>query len=152
MSTSSDHSAAANELFEQAAKLFSTAFEAGIKIQEESIRSLSGMLENYGTQEWKKRAEAVVQHTMATAQQSTDEAIRVMNENANTSLNMLEKAFEAWRGESESGPEPHAREMWETAVGSLRKNTEVMVQANKRVLQSWSELAKIMKGEMNGSD
>ena len=47
-------------------------------------------------------------------------------------------------GVSAGEAQEKSREMWETAVGSLRRNTEVMVQANSRLLQSWRDMAKIL--------
>jgi hypothetical protein len=143
-------------MFEQAAKLFESAMQAGIKIQEQSAHSLSEMLGGFGSpQQWQQRTQAAVEEAMATAQKSFDEAIQAMNENAKASVDMLQKAFEARHGESASDTQARTREMWETAIGSLRRNTEVMLQANNRVMESWREMAGIMRGqsgETNGED
>jgi hypothetical protein len=67
----------------------------------------------------------------------------MMTENAKTSLELLEKAFQTRSVESDPDGRVRSREMWETAMGSLRKNMEMMVQANARVIESWGGIVKI---------
>ena len=70
-----------------------------------------------------------------------------MNEQTKSSLDMLDKAMQARQGEAEVD-RATVQEMWETAVGALRKDTEMMVQANARVISSWANIAKIMCGDI----
>jgi type I site-specific restriction endonuclease len=146
MSTAAEQTPKANEMFEQAAKLFETAIQAGIKMQEEAVHSLGDMMRGLGSpQQWQKQTQAALEQAFTAAQQNVDETIRMMNENAKTSLDLLQKAFDACQDGSPAETRAHAREMWETAIGSLRRNTEVMLQANNRVLESWREMAKLMR-------
>lgn len=139
--------ASANEMFAQAARVFETAIQAGIKFQEEAVRSLSAVAEAGATPgEWRKRSQAAMEHALEIAQKNVDEAIQAMNENAKTSLDLLEEAFKARQGETAAETQARTREMWEIAVGSLRRNTEVMLQANNRVLESWKEAVRIVSG------
>ncbi len=143
-----DTRADVSKMFQQAAALFENAMEAGIKLQEQTTKSFSRMMSQLGSPEtWQQRTQAAVEQTLSTAQQNLDETMRVMTENAKTSLDLLQEAFENRPGESGGDAETKTRELWETAMGSLRRNTEVMVQANNRVLESWKEIAKIMRGD-----
>lgn len=137
MSTAADPSPKTNEMFHQAAKLFETAVQSGIKMQEEAVRSLGEMIDSLGSpQQWRQKTEAAAEKALGAVQQNVDEAIRMMNENAKASLDLLQKAFDAGREESSSDSQARLREMWETTIGSLRRNTEVMLQANNRVVES----------------
>lgn len=152
MSAPSSTSKNANEMFEQAARLFESAMQAGIRIQEQSIRSMAEMTSRLGSpQDWQKQAQSVMDRGVSTLQQNADEALRMMQENAKTSLELLEKAFRARQGEPASETQNRVRETWETAIGSLRRNTEVMLQSNGRVLESWRDIARMMQGEKNGA-
>lgn len=147
MSAAGEPTTKVNELFEQAAHLFETAVQSGIKMQEEAVRSLSAMMGGMGAPaDWRKRTEKAGEKAMSVAQQNMDDAIRMMNENAKASLDLLQKAFDAKRDEAPTDSQARLREMWETTVGSLRRNTEVMLQANNRVLESWREMAGMMNG------
>ncbi len=142
----------ANEMFEQAARLFESAMQAGIRIQEQSVRSMSELTARLGSaQEWQKQAQSIFDRSISAVQENLDESLRMMNENAKTSLDLLEKAFRARQGESASDTQNRVRETWETAIGALRRNTEVMLQSNGRVLESWRDIVQMMQGEKNGS-
>jgi sialic acid synthase SpsE len=148
MTASANNGANVNQMFEQAAKLFENALQAGIRIQQESTKSLTEMMSKAGSpQEWQKKAQTAMEQAFTTAQTNADEAIGVMNENAKSSLELLQKAFDSRQPESASDVQARAREAWETAIGSLRRNAEVMVQSSNRVVESWKEIAKIMRAE-----
>ena len=140
-----------NEMFGQAARFFQTALEAGIKIQEQSAQALTEMIGGLGSpQQWRERAEAAMEKTVAVGQQNMEEALRIMDDNTKNSLELLEKAFKARQPESAEDLAAKSREMWETAVGSLRRNTEVMIQASGRMVKSWSEIAQIFRSDLAG--
>ncbi len=67
----------------------------------------------------------------------------MMNENAKTSLALLEKAFDARPAESDPDGRIRSREMWESAMGALRKNIQMMVEANARVIESWGGIVRV---------
>jgi hypothetical protein len=145
MSTSERSNDAASQMFGQAAKMFQTAMEAGAKMQEDSAKSLNEMISGLGApQEWQKHAQDAMEKAIAMMQQNMDEALNVVNENTKTSLELLEKAFSARQTDAPADVQARAKEMWETALGSLRRNTEVIVQANSRLVQSWQEMAQIL--------
>jgi hypothetical protein len=138
------------ELFEQAARTFQSALEAGMSIQRETTKWFSQALGGLGSpQDWQARQQAVMEEGFSLARKNTDAAIQMMNENAKASLDLLDKAFQARLPESDSDSDAYTRahEAWETAMGSLRKNTEMMVHANTRVVESWTQIAKIVLGD-----
>ena len=147
MTASANNGANVNEMFEQAAKLFENALQAGIRIQQESSKSLMEMMSQAGSpQQWQKKAQTAMEQAMAIAQKNVDEALGVMNENAKSNLELLQKAFSR-PVESASDIQARTSEAWETAIGSLRRNAEMMVRSSNRVLESWNEIAKIMPAE-----
>jgi len=144
MSTTKNGAEAASDMFSQAAKMFQAAMEAGAKIQEESAKSLTDLIGGFGKpQQWQMQAQKAMEKGITAARQNVDEAMKIMQENSKTSLELLERAFDAHQIDGRSDVQTRTREMWETAIGSLRRNTEVIVQANSRLLQSWQEMARI---------
>ncbi|MFZ5831968.1 MAG: hypothetical protein ACOY3P_17935 [Planctomycetota bacterium] len=147
MSTAAEQATHYKQVFEQAAKLYESAVHAGIQIQEHTLKSLGETMGSFGSPaDWQKRNEAAAWQALGAAQKNTDDAIRMMNENAKTCVDLLQSAFNVRQDESSAETQGHVREMWETAIGSLRRNIEVMLQANNRVLESWREIMKIMNG------
>jgi hypothetical protein len=83
---------------------------------------------------------------IASSQKNMDEAVQVMNENAKTSMDLLQKAFQTRPADSTEA-QSRTLEMWETSLGFLRRNTEAMLRANTRVVETWTEMAKKVNGE-----
>ncbi len=131
------------ELFTQAMGMFDSALKTGAKFQEESARWFTNMLTGLGTpQSGQKKTEEVMAEAMTTAQKNVDEALKMMEQNAHTGMDLLQKAFDA--RQADTGPDAQAKtkELWETALGALRINAEAVLQANKKVVESWAGLAK----------
>lgn len=150
MSTTTER---ANELFSQAIETFETAIKTGVRMQEEYTRWFTDMLGDLGSpQEWQTKSQAIINESIQMAQRNVDEAIRMMNQNTKTAMELTQRAFEARQVGSASDAQAKTREIWETALGALRTNTEAVVQANSRMLESWTELAKRLRNTVTGKE
>jgi hypothetical protein len=135
------------EMFGQAAKSFETAIQTGLKLQEESVKCVAEMLSEIGSpQKWQKKAQEVMQEMISTSQRNLDEAVQAMNENAKTSLMIIQKAVEN-RPTDPGEAQSKTLELWETTLGMLRRNTETALRANGRLVEAWTEMAKKVNGE-----
>jgi hypothetical protein len=143
----------ATEMFGQATRMFEAALKCGAKTQEEWARWFTGVLDGLGSpQQWQKRGEGVVNEVLATSRNSMDEMVRVMKENSETAMRLLQKAMEA-RGEPpDKDVQARSQQLWETTLGALRANMQAVIQSNARLLDSWAEVAKIMAGQSDKQD
>jgi hypothetical protein len=147
-SSDSSGTSQATEMFAEAAKLVQAAMDAGIKAQENLTQSMTQLIDGMGSaQAWQERVQTASDQMLSAAQKNMDSTISLINENTKSSLELLEKAFNSRQAETPEQLQEKARETWETAVGSLRRNAEVMVQANNRMLESWTQLAKVFGGD-----
>lgn len=145
--------AGANELFSQAIETFETAIRTGVKMQEEYARWFTHMLGDVGSpQQWQSKGQTIIGESMQMAQKNFDEAIRMMNQNTKIGLELMQRAFETRQIGSTSDAQARTREIWETALGALRNNTEAVVQANSRMLETWAELAKKLRNSAMGKE
>lgn len=145
MIESSATSTAARQLVEQATRMFQSAWDAGIKIQEESAKALTSLMkEGASAQQWQHRTRSVMDQSLACAKENMDAAIQVVNENTKIGLDLLAKAFEAPQATTEADVKSRTHQAWETSVGSWRRNTDMLVQAHRRLLESWQEVAQIV--------
>ena len=136
------------ELFEQAARVFENALRAGIAMQQESTKWFTETLRGMSSpQQWQARSQAATEQALSTFQKSVDAGLQMMNDNAKTTLDLLEKAYQARQGETQTDGRGQAREMWETAIGALRRNMDMMVHTNARVIESWGAIVRIMCGD-----
>lgn len=143
-----------SDLFRQAVETFQDAIRSGVKIQEDSAKRFTEVLRGLGSPlDWQKNTQLMVNEAIAATQRNMDESIRLMNHNAQTAMGLLQKAFEirtngAAPGEAAAEGAASSDEMWETALGAMRTNTQVILQANARVLESWAQLAQEITGRM----
>ena len=149
MTTASPMSA--NDLFRQAMDTFQSAIRTGVKIQEESTKRFTEMLRDFGSpMEWQKNTQSMMNEAIKATQKNIDESIRLMNHNAQAAMGLWQKAFENRSKQQQFQEEGAAggEELWESALGVLRTNTQVILQANTRVLESWAQLARELTGRM----
>jgi hypothetical protein len=140
-----------SDLFRQAIETFQSAIRTGVKIQEESARRFAEMMRDFGSPlEWQKNTQAMVDEAIKATQRSVDESMRLMNHNAQLAMSLWQKAFDSRPVPSAQEGQARSEELWQSALGALRTNTQVILQANARVLESWAQLAKEFTGPMNG--
>jgi hypothetical protein len=136
-----------NEIFAQASRTMEAAMKAAVKIQEESTKWFTDMINEIGTpQKWQKKTQSVMEESLGVTQKNLDEMVQVMNQNTKASLELFQKAADLRQEKSSTDPQAVAREWWETALSTVRMNTQTLMQANARVLESWAELAKKFNG------
>jgi hypothetical protein len=137
-----------NEMFSQAARVFQNAIEAGIRVQEQTTKTMSEIISGFNSpQKWQEQAQSTVEQMMASAEKGMHDVVELMSENTKTSLDLLEKAFEAQAAMAKGDGQGQTRELWETAIGSYLRNAEIMVQANSQMLESWRQMAEVLKSE-----
>ncbi len=135
------------ELVEQSARLFENALKAGITVQQQSAKWFAETFRGLGGSQWQNKGQAAAEQVMTVVQKQAEETIRNMNDSAKSSLELLQKAFEIRQDGSMAEHETRNREIWESVLGSLRKNTETMVNANARVIESWGAIARALCGD-----
>ena len=137
-----------NGLFGQTMEAFEAAMKTGAKIQEESMNRFTEMLGELGSpQNWQKRTQDAVEEGVNLARKNFDEWLHLMNENVKMSLEMLQKAAEARPNDSPADAETRRNELWEAALRALRVNTQAVLQANSRMMEALSDLAKVARDE-----
>jgi hypothetical protein len=136
-----------SDLFGQATKSFENAIQTGLKLQEESVKFVADMLNDIGSpQNWQKKTQAVMNEIITSSQKNMDDAVQMMNENAKTSMELLQKAFQSQPADSNEA-QSRTLELWETTLGVLRRNADAMVRANQRAVEAWTEMAKKVNGQ-----
>jgi hypothetical protein len=135
------------ELFSRASRSFEAAVQSGIRIQEESLKCVTEIInENCSPETWQKKTQTLITEMVSTSQKNVDDAVAVLNENTKTGLEFFQKAFEAAPADS-SEAQAKTVNLWETALGALRRNTDVMLKANSRIVEAWTEMAKKINGD-----
>jgi hypothetical protein len=136
------------ELFRQATHAWQTAAEAGVKMQEECAQWVRQIFcESSTLTDWYEKGQKVMHEAVAQSQENVDEAIRLMNQQAEASLQLVQKALEVRDAESPGeGPKKLAG-WWQAALETMRINNQAVLTANSRILSTWSDMARKVNGD-----
>jgi hypothetical protein len=137
-----------DELFRQATRAWETAAEAGVKMQEECAKWVREMFcESSTLRDWYEKGQKMMSEAIAKSQENVDEAVQLMNQQAEASLKLIQKALETRDVESPAdGPKKFA-DWWQAGLETMRINNQAVLKANSRILSMWSEMARKVNGE-----
>jgi hypothetical protein len=138
-----------DEIFRQGIRAWESAIDAGVKMQEEGSKWLRQMFTEAGSlNDWYEKSQGAAGEIAAKAQENVDEAIRLINQNAESSVKLIQKMLDGRHSESESEARARFAEWWEAALEAMLVNTQAGLQANSRILTAWSQLAKKVNGDV----
>jgi hypothetical protein len=132
------------DVFQQAIGAWESAVNSGVKMQEEYATWLRQMCCNTDAlSEWYNKGQAMAGETIAKAQENIDEAVQLMNQQAETSRRLIQKALESKQNEGAAADaRMRVADWWETALDAMRTNSQAILKANSRMLTTWSELTR----------
>jgi hypothetical protein len=130
-----------SNLFQQAMESFESALRAGMKLQEESTQRCVEILRDVGSPlEWERTVPSKVTRAIAAMQQNVDQSVRIMNESAQQTVDLMKLALHMHQADCNGKSEDS--HFWTYAVNAMQTNAQIICEANSRVLESWGELAK----------
>jgi len=137
-----------DDLFRQATKAWETAAEAGVKMQEECAKWVRQMFcESSTLTDWFEKGQKAMNEAIAKSQENVSEAIGLMNQQAEASLKLVQKALEVRDGESPNDAPKKLTDWWQAALETMRINNQAVLKANSRILSTWSDMARKVNGE-----
>jgi hypothetical protein len=137
-----------DDLFRQAIVTWQSAVESGVKMQEQSAKWLREMMGNSDSlTEWYGKGQAVAAEAIVKTQESIDEAVRVVNQQAESSVRLIQKALDARHSDTTTDARARFAEWWEAALESMRTNSQAVLTANSHILATWADLARKINGD-----
>lgn len=132
------------DVLRQAIGAWESAVDSGVRMQEEYAAWLRQMCSNSESlSQWYHKGQALAGETIVKAQQNIDEAVQLMNQQAEASMKLIQKALDIQQTET---PTSDARlrfnEWWDTALDAMRTNSQAILKANSHMLNTWSDLAR----------
>jgi hypothetical protein len=132
------------DVFRQAIGAWESAVDSGVKMQEEYAAWLREMCCNSDSlSQWYHKGQAMAGETIIKAQENIDEAVRLMNQQAEASMKLIQKALDVRQNEgATSDARLRFTDWWETALEAMRTNSQAILKANSHMLSTWSDLAR----------
>ena len=126
------------EIFEQAMKHYEQALKTGLKLQEESGKMVTSLLnEVTSVEEWQKRAAALAKDVIPAAQKRISDCVKLVEENSRASLELLKKAADASLIPPGQENQSKWMDFWESSLNSLRDNVKTINEINSGVIDAW---------------
>jgi len=133
-----------SQLFEQAMTSYEQAFKTGLRLQEESGRWWTSLLEQTGpTRDWQRTVRTMAAEMLPEAQKRMEDGLRLVEQNSRASLELLKlfkKAVEVPRTNPLAESQTQLLSFWEASLNSMRDSAQAVAQANTQAMESWLEL------------
>jgi hypothetical protein len=132
-----------SDLFDQAVKNYEQALKTGVRLQEECGKWWTNVLnQTTRPQDWQKNVTAVLNETFPAAEKNMEETLRLMERNSRSSLDLLKQATEAAQSTSFADGQARLENLWQTSLELLQHNAQAMTQANVKLVETWTQLAR----------
>lgn len=130
-----------SELMEQAMKNYEQALQAGLKLQEESSRWWTGLMNPASAgAEWQKRWQKTASQSLPLVQKRMEESLRLVEQSSRTSLDLLKRAIALTASDSSANAQTKLQELWEASLGAVQNNTRAVCEANAKFTEAWMQL------------
>jgi hypothetical protein len=131
------------EIFEQAMKQYEQALKTGLKLQEESGKMVTSLLnEVTSVEEWQKRAAAMAKDVIPAAQKRMNDCVKLVEENSRASLELLRKAVDASLIPPGQDNQTKWMDFWESSLNCLRDNAKAINEINTSVVDAWGTFVR----------
>ena len=131
------------DLFDQAMKSYEQALKTGVKMQEESAKFFSNLVnQTTSPQDWQKRMKAMTDEFIPQTQKAVDEGVKLIEQTGRASVELLKKAVAAGQPTSTQDAQAKFLGLWEASLNAMRDTAVSVTQANNKAIESWVSYAR----------
>jgi ribosomal protein S7 len=135
------------EVFEQAMKNYEQALKTGLQLQEESAQWWNKALNQSSTvEELYKQIQTMTKDVIPTAQKRMKEFVKIIEQNSETSLDLLKKAVDASVTPPSAETSGKWVGFWEASLNAVRENAQAVTELNNHVVDAWLDFARKTTG------
>lgn len=143
-----------SELYEQAMNNYEQALRTGLRLQEESGKWWTTMMDQATSpQDWQRWVKAMSDRFIPETQKHMEENIRLVEQNSRTGVELMKKALEATQCTSIMEGQAKFLNLWGASLNALRDNAQAATQANTKAIEMWVDFLRRnaeMASSMNG--
>jgi len=131
------------DLYDQAMKGYEQALKTGVKMQEESAKYFSNLLnQTTSPQDWQKRVKSVTDELIPQTQKTMEEGVKLIEQTTRTSIELLKKAVATGQPTSMQDAQAKFLGLWEASLNAMRDTAVSVTQANNKAIESWVSYAR----------
>jgi translation initiation factor 2 alpha subunit (eIF-2alpha) len=131
------------DLYDQAMKSYEQALKTAMKMQEESAKYFSNLVnQSTSPQDWQKRIKTVADEFIPQTQKTVDEGVKLIEQTSRTSIELLKKAVATGQPTSMQDAQAKFLGLWEASLNAMRDTAVSVTQANNKAIESWVSYAR----------
>jgi BMFP domain-containing protein YqiC len=131
------------ELFDQAMKSYEQALRTGVRLQEDTARWWTNLLnQSTWSQDWQRQVSTVMSQAIPTAQKNLEDSLRLVDQGSKTSLNLLKRAMDGTRSSAGSEVQSQVQELWQSSLNVLQSNMHAITESQAKAMESWTEFVR----------
>ena len=131
------------DLYDQAMKSYEQALKTGVKMQEESAKYFSNLVnQTTSPQDLQKRMKSVTDEFIPQTQKSVEEGVKLIEQTTRTSIELLKKAVAAGQPTSMQDAQAKFLGLWEASLNAMRDTAVSVTHANNKAIESWVSYAR----------
>jgi len=131
-----------SDVFAQAADTFDAVLKSGAKMQQEMIDWWSKLADQTDANDLGDRAQKFAAEAGPMTQKHLEDQLKALDQSCQNALDLLKQSFETTQADSVSDLQQRTHDLWETSLKTMRNNTEAIVQANARAMNSFADLVR----------
>ena len=136
--TTEDKTKPAAELYEQAMKSYEQALKTALKLQEDSVKVWTGLLNQPAApQDFQKRVKALTDEAIPQTQKNIEDNLKLVEQTSRTSIELLKKAAATAQATTVQDAQSRFLNFCEASLTAVRDTTVAVTQANAKALESW---------------
>jgi gas vesicle protein len=124
-------------------KNYEQALKTGLQLQEESAKWWNDTLHKSATvEDLQKHIQTMTKDVIPTAQKRMKDYVKLIEENSQTSLDLLKKAVDAAQTPPTADPVGKWVGFWEASLAAVRSNAQAVTDLNNQVVDAWLGFAR----------
>ena len=132
-----------NDLFDQALRNYEQALKTGLKLQEDSLRTWTGLVNQSTTpQDLQKRVKALAEEVIPQTQKVIEDNLKLVEQTSRTSIELLKKAAATAQATTVQDGQSRFLSFCEASLSAVRDTTVAITQANAKAVETWVGYAK----------
>lgn len=140
----SNKESTAAEVMNQAVENYFTALKTGVKVQEDVSAWLQNQIKKTASFDgFKEPVQKSINEAIKKMQAGYDEALELMEKNSAQSLAMMSKVMDLSHASNPEEARDSLQKIWDTSLDAVRKNAQMMVDANARVMEAYADFVQV---------
>lgn len=127
-----------DNMFKNMNENFRTAFDTGVKFQQETMKSVTSMFNTCeGMEDARCKFETVANDTVSLVRKNAEQTQKAFDESCKNGMNMIQKTFETAKADKDIFAQ--TRDMWNNMFNMMKTNVDMFTRTTTATIENVSE-------------